>query len=388
MTDFNPTNETIPEPISVSPAAAVPAPEPKKSRWNSEMFLRFPIQEQILFAKRLSMLVKAGVPILSALHMLHSQTKSKSAKIIFKHLVSGVEQGQNISNTLRSKYEKLVGEFAINVIAVGEVSGTLQENLHYLADELQKKQALRRKVVNAMVYPVFIVVATLGITILLTAFVFPKILPIFSSFPDFQLPITTKILIFVSNILLGYWYLLLLAVVAIIAGFILGLRIKGFRRFIHRNVLRIPVMGTLLKSYHLATICRTFGILLRSNVPIVQAIRITAQSCTNVYYKEKLMEMAEHIKRGGKLSVVLLEHPKIFPTLTSQMVEVGESTGSLSNSLMFLSDMYENEVDDQTKNLSAVMEPALMVFIGLLVGFVAISIITPIYSFTQNLHPK
>src|SRR3954469_19741829 len=126
--------------------------EPVKKKEPRNLFMRFPLQEQILFAKRLSLLVKAGVPILQALNMLHHQTTSKAAKIIFKHLATGVERGQNLSSTLRSKYERLVGEFAINVIEVGEVSGTLQENLQYLAEELQKKQALRRKVVNAMVY--------------------------------------------------------------------------------------------------------------------------------------------------------------------------------------------------------------------------------------------
>ncbi|HEX3095564.1 MAG TPA: type II secretion system F family protein [Patescibacteria group bacterium] len=360
----------------------------KQKLSKSEMFLRFPLQEQILFAKRLSLLVKAGVPIMQALNMLHKQTKSKSAQLIFSHLLKGVEQGQNLSSTLRNKYERLVGEFTINIIEVGEVSGTLQQNLLYLADELQKKQALRRKVVNAMVYPVFIVVATVGITILLTVFVFPKILPIFASFPSFQLPITTRILIFVSHAMLTYWYLFLIGTVAVIGGFIGGMRTKKFRRFIHQYILKVPVFGGLLKSYYLATICRTFGILLKSNVPIVKAVNITAQATTNVYYREKLVEVADYIKEGGQLSAILLMYPKIFPALTAQMVEVGETTGSLSNSLMFLSDMYENEVDDITKNLSSVMEPALMVFIGLLVGFVAISIITPIYSFTQNLHPR
>jgi len=358
--------------------------EIKVIRW----LLRFPLQEQIMFTKRLSLLVKASVPLLQALDMLHHQTSSKGVKYIFKNLASGVERGQSLSATLRLKFNKLVGEFVINIIEVGEVSGTLQENLNYLSDELQKKQALRRKIVNAMVYPVFIIVATVGITILLTVFVFPKILPIFKSFPDFQLPITTRALIFVSHGFLSYWYIILGAAVGVVVGFLLGMRTKLFRRFVHRNVLRIPVLGVLLKSYYLANICRTFGVLLRSNVPILKAVRITAEATTNVYYREKLNESAEYVQRGGRLSEIMQTDPKIFPSIAAQMVQVGETTGSLSNSLMFLSELYENEVDDQTKNLSSVMEPALMVFIGLLVGFVAISIITPIYSFTQNLHPK
>ncbi len=358
----------------------------EKANWK-EMFLRFPIQEQILFAKRLSLLVKAGVPILQALNMLHSQTSSKGAKLIFGHLASGVEQGQNISSTLRSRYERLVGEFTINIIEVGEVSGTLQENLHYLADELQKKQALRRKVVNAMVYPVFIIVATIGITIMLTVFVFPKVLPIFSSFPNFQLPLTTRALIVISNAFRSYWYVFLGLFVLAIVGLSVGRRYERFRLILHRASLRVPILGGLLRSYHLATTCRTLGVLLRSSVPIVKAILITAEAATNFEYRNKLREIALQVQQGGRLSEQLIKYPKLFPPITSQMVEVGETTGSLSNSLVFLAELYENEVDDQTKNLSSFLEPALMVFIGLLVGFVAISIITPIYSFTQSIHP-
>ncbi len=358
----------------------------EKTPWK-EMFLRFPIQEQILFAKRLSLLVKAGVPILQALNMLHSQTASKGAKLIFGHLVSGVEQGQNISSTLRNRYQRLVGEFTINIIEVGEVSGTLQENLHYLADELQKKQALRRKVINAMVYPAFIILATIGITILLTVFVFPKVLPIFSSFPDFKLPLTTRALIVISSAMRSYWYILLGLLILAIVGLSIGRRYDKFRVILHRMSLRLPILGGLLRSYHLATTCRTLGVLLRSSVPIVKAILITAEAATNLEYRNKLRLIAQQVQHGERLSDQLIKYPKLFPPITSQMVGVGETTGSLSNSLVFLAELYENEVDDQTKNLSSFLEPALMVFIGLLVGFVAISIITPIYSFTQNLHP-
>lgn len=361
----------------------VPAEEKPKREW----FLRFPIQEQILFAKRLSLFVKAGVPILKALNMLNKQTKHKGTQKIFQHLVTGVEQGQSLSRTLRVKYRRLVGEFTINVIEVGEVSGTLRENLNYLADELQKKQALRRKVINAMVYPAFIIAATLGITVLLTAFVFPKVLPIFNSFPSFELPMTTRLLIFISNTMRDFWYAIIGLIILAIVGFIFGMRREKFRLKVHQYSLRIPIIGNLLRSYHLANTTRTLGILLRSNVPIVKAILITSEAATNLVFRNKLRDVAERVRHGTPLSSELAMYPKIFPPITSQMVEVGETTGSLTNSLVFLAELYEGEVDDQTKNLSSFLEPALMVFIGILVGFVAISIITPIYTFTQSIKP-
>lgn len=357
-----------------------------KPTWR-ERLLRFPLQEQILFAKRLSLLVKAGVPILQALRMLHKQTTSKGARYIFQHLASGVERGQNLGTTLRTSYYRLVGEFVVNIIEVGEVSGTLQENLHYLAEELQKKQALRRKVVNAMVYPAFIVIATVGIALLLTVYVFPKVLPIFNSFPSFELPLTTKALIFISNTVTSYWYIILGVIVLLVIGFIVAMRREGFRFRFHQFKLRLPIIGNLLQSYYLAVNTRMMGVLLRSNIPIVKSVNITATAATNLYYRRALTDIAQQITKGDRLSAEMEKYPKLFPPITSQMVEVGESTGSLSQSLLFLAELYENEVDDKTKNLSAVLEPALMVFIGLMVGFVAISIITPIYTFTQSIKP-
>jgi type IV pilus assembly protein PilC len=357
--------------------------KPERKQW----FMRFPIQEQILFAKRLSLFSKAGVPIMKALYMLLKQTKHKGTKLILEHLIAGVEQGQSMSATLRLKYRKLVGEFMINIIEIGEVSGTLRENLSYLAEELQKKQALRRKIINALVYPIFIIIATLGITLLLVMYVFPKVMPIFSSFPSFELPISTQILIFISDFFRDYWYVLLISTILLTVGFFLGLRNERFHTFVHRSSLRIPIVGEMLRSYHLANLTRIIAVLLRSNVPIVRTLQITADAATNLEYRNQLRLVAEQVRHGTNLHTALAKFPKLFPPITEQMVEVGETTGSLSSSLMFLAELYENEVEDQTKNLSAFLEPALMVFIGLMVGFVAISIITPIYTFTQSIRP-
>jgi type IV pilus assembly protein PilC len=348
-------------------------------------FLHFPIQQQILFVQRLSLLIKAGIPIGKALRMLEKQATTKSTKFIYNHLVRGVENGQLLSNTM-AKLKKVFGAFAINIVQIGESSGTLQENLNYLGEELRKKQALQRKVRSALVYPTFIVVATFGITILLTVYVFPKILPIFESF-KYQLPWPTRVLIFVSNLLLHQWMWLLLGLAIIIAAIILLLRQPRFRYQADRLLLRVPILGRLFQSYYMANFTRTFGLLLKSSVPIVRAIHITAQTVTNSVYQKEFEEISAKVMKGEKISSHTESKPKLFPSMLSQMIYVGETAGNLPNSLFFLAEMYENEVDDTTKNLSTVLEPALMVFMGLLVGFVAISIITPIYGFTQNLHP-
>ena len=349
-------------------------------------FFRVSLEQQMLMVKRLAILLKAGVPILQALNMMQKQTESKMVKWVLDDLAQGVAHGQYL-HTVLDKYRKHFGDFTVNMIRVGEVSGTLHDNLSYLAEVLKKQKELRRKVISALVYPVFIVLATIGITLLLTVYVFPKILPIFQSFTT-DLPISTRMLIFISHMLAVWGWLIALIVVGLIFLFTYLVRknIK-FAVAVDRFLLKIPVLGKLFQFYHMANFCRTMGVLLESDVRIVEATHITAKSTTNLVYKHSLTQLVEIITKGGKISEFLDSNAKLYPAMVGQMVTVGETTGKLSESLLYLAEIYETEVDELTKNLSTAIEPMLMIFMGLLVGFVAISIITPIYSFTQHLNP-
>ncbi len=359
--------------------------KPKQKKSSKFYFLRLSIKDKISLAKRLAILLKAGVPILQSVRMLKEQIHSKTVNHILDVLVEDVESGKYIHTSL-SVFQKVFGDFFINLIRIGEISGTLHENLKYLAEELQKKQALRRKVISALVYPVFIVLATLGITVLLTVYVFPKILPIIRGFTT-ELPFTTRVLVFVSNFFINYWYICILAAVALVLGFYFAIKNNKFKLKFDRFTVRLPLLGKIFQGYHVANICRSFGVLLKSDVRIVEAVNITAKTTTNLAYREKLLELAQALTRGEKAASVFVLDKKLFPAVVHQMVLVGETTGHLSESLLYLAEIYEAEVDDLTKNLSTVLEPLLMVFMGFLVGFVAISIITPIYSLSQNLHP-
>ncbi len=349
------------------------------------LFFRLTNQEKILFAKRLSILVKAGVPILECLRILKKQSTSPSAKKIFEQVVEDVENGQFLSTSL-GQFHKIFGDLAVHIIRVGEMSGTLQENLNYLADELEKKQALRRKVVSAMVYPAIIVLGTIVISVMLTVFIFPKILPIFASF-KFDLPITTKILIFVSGVFIHYGFLLLLGLVGVVVVAVLLSKSDNIKFAFEHFVFKVPIFGRLSQSYHMANFCRTLGLLLKSQIVIVQATTITADTMNTVVYRREIHSISESLKKGGRISTHLDSKPNLFPPMVSQMVSVGETTGNLSETLYFVSEMYESEVDMITKNLSTSIEPILMIFMGAIVGFIAVSIITPIYEITQHLHP-
>lgn len=348
---------------------------------------RFSLKEQIFFAKRLAFLVRAGVPLLEALHIIRSQTKGRGHVKVYDAIIADIASGQYLSSSL-AKFRHMFSDFAVNLIRVGETSGILNQNLTYLADELAKKSALKKKVIGALIYPAFITVATLGVTGLITVYIFPKIMPIFTSL-HVKLPLTTRILIAVSEYL-REWGLVTILVLFVLVGlfFIMRAKIERVRHETDRLLLVLPLAGSIAKSYNLANINRTLGLMLQSGVPVATAIVVVAETTENRAYREALENVAELIVRGEPVSRGLALHPKLFPDMTTHLVMVGETTGNLPQTLMYLAELYELEVDDLTKNLSSSIEPILMLIMGLLVGLIAVSVITPIYEITQHLTPR
>ncbi|MDO8520650.1 MAG: type II secretion system F family protein [bacterium] len=341
-------------------------------------------REQTLFAKRLAFLTKAGVPILESLMILKDQASSAGIARVYEKIIHDISNGQYLYKSLR-RLKGSFGDFAVNIIEVGEHSGILSQNLIYLADELKKKEELRRKILGAMVYPIFITIATLGVTALLTAYIFPKIMPIFTSLHA-KLPFTTRALIVMSEFLREWG--VLSVIVLIICGIIfltLHRRIPPIRMWNDRMLLHIPLAGGMAKTYNIVTFSRTVGILLRSGILLSDSLRITGDTMRNRVYRRECYRLAEKVEKGEPISRYLLKRRTLFPPMLSHMIAIGEKTGRLSDVMTYLSELYEGELDDLTKNLSVSIEPILMLVMGLIVGFVAISVITPIYDITQNL---
>ena len=339
------------------------------------------LQEQVIFFKNLSVMVKAGMPLLDSIRRLQTQTKSRSMRKILEHLTKEVANGQFLSASMEH-FRNIFGNFAISIIRVGEASGILSENLNYLAEELKKRRALRQKVISALIYPIIIILATLGITTLLTVYIFPKILPIFKSL-NVDLPFTTRTLIAASDFLINYGFYLALGIIAAIIAWWLILRVYAIRFIHHRFILYLPLAGKISQNYNMANFCRTLGLLLRSDIKVVEALSITAKTLTNLVYRKEFEEISKEIASGNEISRHLERRPDIFPLMLSQLIAIGETTGNLSETLLYLSDFYETELDEITKNLSSVLEPLLMIVMGGVVGFIAVSIITPIYEVTQ-----
>ena len=371
---------------SVALAPAVARVRELHEKYELSRAPRLTLKEQMFFAKRLSFLVSASVPILESLTMLSEQSRSRRSARVMQSVITDVTNGYSLSRAL-ARFEDIFGDFGVNIVRIGESSGTLSQNLEYLADELKKSDELRRKVLGAMVYPAVITVATLAITGFLTLYLFPKIMPIFTSL-HMELPLSTKIVIAVSSFLQVWGLWLLLALIAASIAFTVALKKSARLRYmVDAQLLQFPVIGDVIRAFNLSTATRTLGLLLRSGVTLAAALPLTADTTKNLVYKERYRGLAEAVLRGERMSGQLAKDPELFPAVATQMIAVGERTGSLSSTLVYLSELYEAEVDDFTKNLSSLIEPALMVMMGVLVGFIAISIITPIYGITQNLHP-
>ncbi len=346
---------------------------------------KFSLKEQTYFVKRLAFLINAGVPLVESLYILGDQMRAMGHIIILQKIIHDTSNGQTLSRSF-AKFPKIFNEFSVQIIKVGESSGTLSQNLEYLAEELKKRQALRSKVIGAFIYPALITSATFGITIFLTVFLFPKIMPVFSSL-HVKLPLSTRMMIATSDLVSHWGFLLTLGVIALIVAFTVGLKKNvRFHFLFDRIILRAPLFGKMIRFYNVSNACRTLGLLLKSGLRLSEALLVTGDTTKNLVYKKEFLHLSDVVNRGEKISLYLTKRKELFPDIMGHMVAVGERSGTLSETLVYLSQMYDAEVEDFTKNISTIIEPALMIVMGIMVGFIAISIITPIYGITQNLH--
>ena len=350
----------------------------------SKLFDRISVQDRINFARHLSLVIKAGLPVFEGLRIIQAQTESPVLKRVVESLMTDVNNGKFLADGLE-RYNNLFGDFFVNIVRVGESSGTLSKNLLYLADELGRQKALQSKVRSAMIYPLVILVATLGVAGFLTFYVFPKLVPVFGSL-NVQLPITTRVLLTTLNFLRDYGiYTLGGVILFIILARLIMKRVTPVRYFLNAVLVYMPVVSDLTVAVNMVNFTRVLGLLLKSGVKIVEALDITRNTFSNLVYKNIIAKAAEEIKKGGQLGPYLATEKRYFPPLVSGMVGIGESTGNLEENMEYLADYYDDEVDTKLHSLTSLIEPLMLLFMGLLVGFVALSIITPIYSISQGI---
>ncbi len=358
-------------------------PESKNKSIFANLFVHVGLQERVLFARHVAVGIKSGMSLQESLGLVLKQTRSKSFRKILETIIADTNNGMFLSAAMQ-RYENVFGELFINIVRVGENSGTLVENLNYLAIELKKKQELRNKVRGAMIYPAVIFFATIGIVTTLMVGVFPKILPVFQNL-KIKLPVTTKILIATSKFATAYTFWIIGAVALFIILIWVLSHYYFFKHAWHHTILKLPLIGNMSVKVNAAVMARTLGLLLRSGVQIIEAVNITAATMDNVVYRHELTNAGETLRRGDFFSSYLQRYPKLFPPILVNMIEVGENTGNLTENLTYLSEFYQEDVEEFLKNINSIIEPVLLLFMGLLVGFIALSVITPIYQISQSL---
>lgn len=337
--------------------------------------------QKIFLVDNLRVMLKAGLSIIESLEILEAQIERAKLKKLIGRARQDVEKGKTLAEAFE-KIPELFPSIYVKMIAAGEVSGKLDESLSEAVIQMKKTYAMNSKIRGAMVYPLVILVAVVGIGIEMMVVVLPKLLTIFSEM-NVPMPLPTRVLIFFSHFLITYGLFVVIVVAAFVALFIKLKRRPDVQFFLHRVLLKIPILGHISYQINLARFSLTLGSLLKSAIPIIDAVNITAEVVSNSLYKNALQNISQKIKTGVPLSELLASYPKLFPPLVSQMIMVGEHSGTLENLLNELSNYYNDEVDQLLKNISTVIEPIIIIVLGVVVGGLAVAVIMPMYSLTQ-----
>ena len=352
-------------------------------RLNFSIGKKVSVVEKMMFTRNLQIMVSAGLPIPRALNLLAGQAKNKRFRSVLFEISEKILQGNRLSESM-SKYQDIFSELFVNMIMIGEESGTLEDILKNLTHQMEREHQLKSRIKGAMMYPAVILCLMLGIGVLMLIAVIPKLAQMFNEM-NVELPISTKIVMALGDFISKKWYLALIGTITFIVTFRTALRTKIGKRIMDIASLRIPIISSLVRQTNSAYTTRTLGSLFASGIPIVRALEITANSLGNLFFREALKDAAEKVGKGAKLGEALKPYENLYPSLVVQMIEIGEETGETSTILQKLADFYEEEVSEATKNLSSIIEPMLMIVIGAAVGFFAISIFQPMYGMLGNI---
>jgi type IV pilus assembly protein PilC len=341
-----------------------------------------PSSEKVMFSRQLSTLIGAGIPISQAMHILVAQTENKRLKKATQEVSSDIEGGLSLSAALE-KAKVIYSPLYVSMVKAGEVGGTLDQTLERISDEIEKDHELIAKIRGAMAYPAVIMVVMVVAVIVVITLVIPQMAKVFAEMGG-KLPPTTQFLIDLSNFVKSYGIFLAIG----IAGFIFGYRylLKNnakFRYFIHFGLLKMPILGKkVINKLNVSRFSSTLSSLLSSGVTVLEALDVSSDALTNEVYRKNIKIAAEKVKNGSGLSDAL-KTSNIFPMIVIQMIAIGEETGTLDKILEKLSGFYQKEVSNTVANLASIMEPMIMVVVGLLVAFLVFAVMMPIYSMTD-----
>jgi type IV pilus assembly protein PilC len=340
------------------------------------------LTERMMFMDNMSTMLKAGLALSPALKTIAKETKNKYFKEVVESLARHVENGQVLSKGMKA-YPKVFSEMITATIEVGESTGMLADSFGHLAEILKAEKKLRSKVISALMYPSIVLVALIGVSAFLAFFVFPQLVGMFES-AGVNLPFVLKAVQAINHFFAANgWYTLGGTIVAI---FLLRMlfRLPGPKLRLHMFWIKVPFVGNLIKELSLTRFAGNLNALLAAGLAIVGAMEIVAKTVGNLQYRYVILDMGKELEKGTSLGRAMASRPKLFPSLTIQLCEVGETTGELENILKKISTFYEERVDNVLTNLSATLEPVLLLLVGVAVGFIAVSVIGPMYELTNT----
>ncbi|MDA8139867.1 MAG: type II secretion system inner membrane protein GspF [Desulfobacteraceae bacterium] len=346
----------------------------------SQFFTRISPGEVAIMTRQLATLIGAGFPLVSALESLVAQINSPGLKKVIAGIKGTVVEGSTFANAM-GKYPRVFTPIYVNMVASGESSGTLEIVLERLADITEKQEALKSRMITAMIYPLLILAISILIVSFLLMFVVPKIMSMFENMKQ-TLPLPTRILIGTSNTFKSYWWVLVLLLIAVLLGIQAAYRNEKGRRWIDTRVLSVPLFGALVRKLAAARFARTLGSLLDNGVSMLPAMGIVHNVVGNVFIADVVTDGAAEVSKGKGLGKAL-DKPKAFPPLAIQMIQVGEQSGNLEEMLGKVADVFEKEVETTTMRLTAMVEPIMVLLMAGIVLFIVLAICLPIFEMNQ-----
>lgn len=364
------------------------SPAQKKSGQNGfsltalrSRFMNVSTREKLFFVQQIGIMIQTGISLAVAVKTLAEQTKNKNFKHILEDLQKNIEKGNTFTQGLE-KYQHIFGELFINMVRAGEASGRLEEVLKQIYIQLKKDNEIVSRVRGAMIYPSIVMTAMVVVGTLVMIFVIPNLLTIFNEV-NVDLPIATKILIKVSNVVQNYGLFLFIGFSILLMAFIQVIRMPQGKYIFHKILLAAPILGSIIQKINLARFCRTLSSLLKTDIAIVTSFEITSKVLGNELYKRSLNTAKDSIKKGRSIHDSLSPYRNLFPPVVLQMISVGEETGALDSILQESAGFFEDEVDQTMKNLPSIIEPVLILILGLGVAGMAVAVIMPLYSLSS-----
>lgn len=344
-------------------------------------------QDQLVaFTRQLSAMVSAGVPLLRSLSSIEKHAEDKALKKILGGVIKDVEGGMSMAEAL-GKYPDTFNDIYVNMVHAGETAGILDEILKRLAAQQEKAASIRKKIKSAMTYPMVLIFIAVAAFFGLMLFVVPQIGKIITDLggPEAKLPGITLFMLGLSHAITTYWYIIFPAIGGAIFGVARYIKTPKGRRQFHTLILKIPGVKLIIMKIAVARFARTFSALMGAGVAVLEALDVTSRAVGNVLYEEVLKNAAVEVKNGKSLSSVIEQSP-LFPSIVAQMLAVGEETGQTDTVLLKVADFFEDEVDLAIEGISSIIEPAMIVLLGGMVGLIAASVMTPIAQMSQNIH--